>query len=60
MVLDHDNDRPIDSDFQVWFGYRNMLNNNYSTVKHSLELVTDEVKRQLTNGNYMQIEDEKQ
>jgi hypothetical protein len=59
-TLDYDNDRPIDSDFQIWFGYRDMVrcDSNYDNVERALKRVTAEVKRQLTDGNYMQIEEE--
>jgi hypothetical protein len=56
--LDFDNDRPIDSEFDVWFGYRSMLSTcKYDSVKRALGAVTYEVKRQLKDNKYMAIEE---
>ena len=48
-ALDFEDDRPDDSEFDVWFGYNDMVKSesSYGTVKSALKRVTKEIEQQL-------------
>ena len=50
--LHHTLDRPVGSDFDIWFSYNDMVSNTYRSVEQALKMVTAEVEKQLKGRNY--------
>ena len=49
-TLDFKKDRPLDSDFDCWLGYNDMVENEYRDVAQALSMIQKEIALQLKEG----------